>query len=324
MKTLTTLAFVTCATVAAAETPVLTVLTYDSFVAEWGPGPAIEKGFEATCGCDLQWQASGDAGTLLARMQLEGAGTDVDVVVGLDQHLLPQARATGMFAPAGVTASYDLPVAWTDDTFLPFDWGQFAFVSTVDVDAPASLAALADSDLKVVIQDPRSSTPGLGLALWVQAAYGPEATNLWQRLSDNVLTVTPGWSEAYSLFLAGEADAVLSYTTSPAYHIAAEQDETKLAWAFDEGHPLQIEVAALVGSSDNADLGRAFLTYLLSNEAQSVLPTTNWMFPAVTPTTGLPEAFGGLVRPSALMIPEAELTATRKAAVDAWQTGLSR
>ena len=37
---------------AAQDKPVLTVYTYDSFVAEWGPGPAVEKAFEGFCDCD--------------------------------------------------------------------------------------------------------------------------------------------------------------------------------------------------------------------------------------------------------------------------------
>jgi thiamine transport system substrate-binding protein len=37
---------------------------------------------------------------------------------------------------------------------------------------------------------------------------------------------------------------VLSYTTSPAYHLIAEEDPTKAAAAFAEGHYMQIEVAA--------------------------------------------------------------------------------
>jgi thiamine transport system substrate-binding protein len=40
MKTLPLAAgFVVCATFALAEAPVLTVMTYDSFASEWGPGP---------------------------------------------------------------------------------------------------------------------------------------------------------------------------------------------------------------------------------------------------------------------------------------------
>ena len=69
------------ATLAQAETPVLTVYTYDSFTAEWGPGPIIETAFEATCACDLQFVSSGDGAALLARVLLEGAGTDADVVL---------------------------------------------------------------------------------------------------------------------------------------------------------------------------------------------------------------------------------------------------
>ncbi len=33
-----------------ADKPTLTVYTYDSFAAEWGPGPQIKKNFEAQCG----------------------------------------------------------------------------------------------------------------------------------------------------------------------------------------------------------------------------------------------------------------------------------
>ena len=43
----------------AQDKPVLTVYTYDSFVSDWGPGPAVEKAFEATCDCDLQLVAAG-------------------------------------------------------------------------------------------------------------------------------------------------------------------------------------------------------------------------------------------------------------------------
>ena len=60
--------FLAFAQAAQAETPVLDVLTYDIFVAEWGPGPAIEKAFEAECGCDLRFTPAGDGAALLARL----------------------------------------------------------------------------------------------------------------------------------------------------------------------------------------------------------------------------------------------------------------
>ena len=316
----------TIATAALAETPVLTVLTYDSFTPEWGPGPAIEKGFEATCGCDVQYVTAGDGAAVLARVQLEGAKTDADVVVGLDTNLTAAAAATGLFAPVATPAT-NLPVPLADANFVPFDWGYFAFVydKTKLETPPKSFEELAASDLKIIIEDPRSSTPGLGLLMWVKAAYGDRAPQIWADLADNIVTVTPGWSEAYGMFLEGESDLVLSYTTSPAYHLIAENDATKAAAAFDEGHYLQVEVAGKLASTDQPALADAFLAYLTSDAAQSVLPTTNWMYPAVTPAAGLPAGFETLIRPAkSLLLPAAEAEAARAGAIAEWQTALSR
>ncbi|MHA6264396.1 thiamine ABC transporter substrate binding subunit [Arenibacterium sp. CAU 1754] len=325
MKYLTFAAGILSATAAMAETSELTVYTYDSFVSDWGPGPVIEAAFEETCGCDLKLVGAGDGAALLARLKLEGARTDADVVLGLDTGLIAAAKETGLFADHGVSAEYDLPLDWSDPTFVPYDWGYFAFVHNVDLDAPANFRALADSDLKIVIQDPRSSTPGLGLLLWVKSAYGDQAPEIWAGLADNIVTVTKGWSEAYGLFLEGEADMVLSYTTSPAYHLIAEEDASKAAAGFDEGHYMQIEVAGKLASSDQPDLADKFLAFMVSEAFQSVIPTTNWMYPAVIPAAGLPEGFETLVTPGkALLVPAESADAMRDAALAEWLDALSR
>ncbi|TXI06326.1 MAG: thiamine ABC transporter substrate binding subunit [Pseudorhodobacter sp.] len=326
MKTIPLAAGFAClATVAAAETPVLDVYTYDSFASEWGPGPAIEKGFEASCGCDLRFVTAGDGAALLARVQLEGAATQADVVMGLDTNLTAMAEATGLFAPHGQAAVTGLPVPYDDPIFLPFDWGMFAFVHAKALpNPPKSFEELAASDLKIVIQDPRSSTPGLGLVMWVKAAYGDRAGEIWAGLKDNIVTVTPGWSEAYGMFLEGEADMVLSYTTSPAYHLIAESDDTKTAAAFAEGHLLQIEVAGRLAGSDQPALAEAFLAYLVSEPAQSVIPTTNWMYPANPLAGGLPKGFETLIQPSKpLILQSKEVAKMRDAAVEEWQAALA-
>ena len=313
------------ATGALADTPVLSVYTYDGFNSDWGPGPQIEAAFEEVCACDLQFVGAGDGAAVLSRLRLEGASTDADVVLGLDTNLMGAAADTGLFAATSVEAEYDLPVAWDDATFVPFDWGYFAFVAGTDVAAPANFRELADSDLKIVIQDPRSSTPGLGLVTWVAAVYGDDAGALWGDLADNIVTVTPGWSEAYGLFLEGEADAVLSYTTSPAYHLIAEEDASKTAWVFDEGHYMQVEVAAKLASTDVPELADAFLQFLVTDAAQSVLPTTNWMYPAVLPEAGLPTGFETLIQPeTALLLPAAEAQAIAGPAIDTWRAALAQ
>ncbi|WP_282052112.1 thiamine ABC transporter substrate binding subunit [Phaeobacter inhibens] len=325
MKHLVLAAGLLGATAAYADTPELIVYTYDSFVSDWGPGPAVEKAFEATCGCDLKLVGAGDGAALLARVKLEGARSDADVVLGLDTNLTAAAKATGLFADHAVSAEYALPFAWEDATFAPYDWGYFAFVHKAGMDAPANFAELAESDLKIVIQDPRSSTPGLGLLMWVKAAHGDKAPEIWDGLADNVLTVTKGWSEAYGLFLEGEADMVLSYTTSPAYHLIAEEDDSKAAAVFDEGHYMQVEVAGKLANSDQPELADQFLAFMVSDAFQSVIPTTNWMYPAVTPADGLPKGFETLVAPEkSLLLSEDEAAALRDVALDEWLTALSR
>ena len=311
---------------AAQDRPVLDVYTYDSFVTEWGPGPAMEQAFESTCDCDLRFTAMGDGAALLARLELEGARTDADVVLGLDTNLMAEARETGLLSPSGVSGiDWTLPVDWQDDTFVPYDWGYFAFVHRTDFDAPENFRALAEGDASIVIQDPRSSTPGLGLLLWVKQAYGDEASDIWESLSDNIVTVTPGWSEAYNLFLEGEADMVLSYTTSPAYHLIAEDDAGFAAARFDEGHYLQVEVAAAVASSDTPGLAQDFLSFLVSDAAQSILPTTNWMYPAVMPEAGLPDGFDMLIDPGkALLVPPEESPEVTRKALSEWLAALGR
>ena len=322
------LGLATVATAATAQDkPILTVLTYDSFTAEWGPGPAVETAFEATCACDLQFVAAGDGAALLARIQMEGAASDADIVLGLDTNLTAAATATGLFAPHGQTWANTLPVPFEDPNFVPFDWGWLAFVHDKAKlpEPPKSFEDLAASDVKILIQDPRSSTPGLGLLMWVKAAYGDRAAEIWAALADNIVTVTPGWSEAYGLFLEGEADMVLSYTTSPAYHLIAEEDDTKAAAPFTEGHYMQVEVAGKLAATDQPELANAFLAFIGSEAFQSVIPTTNWMYPAVTPAVGLPAGFETLIQPeTSLLLSPDEAATIRDAALSEWQAALAR
>ena len=315
------------ASIALAEKPILTIYTYDSFVAEWGPGPAVETAFEAICECDLQFIGTADGAALLARIMLEGKRSDADIVLGIDTNLIARAIESGLFVPHSQTFNGDLPVAWEDPYFLPYDWGYFAFVydTTRLSIVPTNFKDLADQDTSIIIQDPRSSTPGLGLLLWVKAAYGDEATSIWSNLKNNVVTVTPGWSEAYGMFQDGEADMVLSYTTSPAYHLIAEGDDTKKAAKFEEGHYLQIEVAGKLASSDQPHLADQFLAFMNTDAFQSIIPTTNWMYPAVFPEDGLPEGFNTLIKPEkVLLLSPTEAQEIRETALKEWLDILSK
>lgn len=310
---------------------VLNVYTHPSFAAEWGPGPAVKQAFEEQCDCALNYTVLESGGDILQRLRLEGSSTSADVVLGLDTATMEAARQTGLLAPHTLTLNnLALPVDWQDDTFVPYDWGYFAFVYDTELlpEPPASLEELvnAPDDLKIIIQDPRTSTPGLGLLLWMHTVYGDDAHAKWQQLSGKVLATTQSWSDGYfSLFMNGEAPMILSYSTSPAYHMAVDNTDRYQAARFEEGHYLQVEVAALVKSSKNQALGREFMEFMLSPAFQRHIPLKNVMYPAIDLGDELPEVFDRLIRPSkALYLEPAEVARERRSLVNAWLDAMIR
>jgi thiamine transport system substrate-binding protein len=304
--------------------PTLTVYTYDSFAADWGPAPKVKDAFEKAYDCTVEFVPSSSAIGSLRKIQLEGKDTQADVLLGLDTSTADMAKATGLFAKHSVdTAKLTLPSKWNDDTFVPYDYAYFAFVYDRNhtAKAPTSLDELAamPKEFKIVIEDPRSSTPGLGLLLWVKSQYGDKAVDYWKRLSPHILTITKGWSEAYNLFLKGEADMVLSYTTSPAYHMIAEKKFQYKTANFSAGHYGQIEVAAVLKSSKHPKLAQRFLDFITTETFADIIPTTNWMYPVAKTTKGLPDEFNKLYVPSKMLLMEGKtVQANRKAWIDVW------
>ncbi|TCL72927.1 thiamine transport system substrate-binding protein [Rhizobium sp. BK251] len=314
---------------AAAAGKTLTVYTYESFTSEWGPGPKVKEAFEKTCDCTVNFVSVADGVALLSRLKLEGASSKADVVLGLDTNLVTEAKETGLFDAHGIDASAaKVPGGYSDDVFVPYDYGHFAVIYDTETikNPPTSLKELVEGDpsQKIAIEDPRTSTPGLGLLLWVKSVYGDKAPEAWGKLKGRILTVTPGWSEAYGLFTKGEAPMVFSYTTSPAYHMVAENTERYQAAAFSEGHYIQIEVAGLMKNAPSKDLARDFLKFMVTPAFQDTIPTNNWMMPVSATSEPLPDAFGKLVKPEKtfLMSPH-EVARNRKAWIDEWLAAMS-
>ncbi|MRT56292.1 thiamine ABC transporter substrate binding subunit [Enterobacteriaceae bacterium RIT693] len=308
--------------------PVLTVYTYDSFAADWGPGPAVKKAFEADCHCELKFVALEDGVSLLNRVRMEGKNSKADVVLGLDNNLVEAATQTKLFAPSNVeTSALQVPGGWKNSTFVPYDYGYFAFVYDKNKlkNPPKSLKELVEGDQKwkVIYEDPRTSTPGLGLLLWMQKVYGDKTPEAWQKLAKKTVTVTKGWSEAYGLFLKGEADLVLSYTTSPAYHIIEEKKDNYAAADFNEGHYLQVEVAGRLANSKQPELAEKFMKFITTPGFQNTIATGNWMYPVTN--VALPAGFDGLVKPkTTLEFTPQQVAAQRAAWINEWQRAVSR
>ena len=302
----------------------LTIYTYDSFVSEWGPGPIIEKIFEEKHNADIEFVAVDSAATLLNKVILEGDTSKADIVLGLDMNLFDLAEQSGLFTTHNINDInnlINLPLKWESNKFVPYNYGYFSFVYNEAnlATPPKSMDELINStNARIVIQDPRTSTPGLGLLTWMKALYGDKAGDEWKKLNKKIISVTKGWTDAYyNFFMAGEADMVLSYTTSPAAHIMFEERYDILATTFEEGNYITIEFAGILNNSQNKDLANKFLNFMLSEEFQSVIPSTNIMYP-VTNIKYMPEAFDKLDVPNFIQMDPKEINKNKEKWIDEW------
>ncbi len=302
----------------------LTIYTYDSFVSEWGPGPIIEKIFEEKYNVDVDFIAVDSAATLLNKVILEGDTSKADIVLGLDMNLFDLAEQSELFTTHNINDInnlINLPLKWESNKFVPYNYGYFSFVyNKANLETPPkSMDELINStNARIVIQDPRTSTPGLGLLTWMKALYGDKAGDEWKKLNKKIISVTKGWTDAYyNFFMAGEADMVLSYTTSPAAHIMFEERYDILATTFEEGNYITIEFAGILNNSQNKDLANKFLNFMLSKEFQSVIPSTNIMYP-VTNIKDLPKAFDKLDVPNFIQMDPKEINKNKEKWIDEW------
>jgi thiamine transport system substrate-binding protein len=302
----------------------LVIYAYDSFASEWGLGPLVLPAFEEATGIKVELVAAGDAGQVLAKVIEEKSKPKADIILGIDNHLLPKALAADVlesYKPkdaAKIPASLVLDGQWR---LTPFDWGSFAIIwdSEKLANPPGSLEELAKDEYAraLILMDPRTSSPGYGFLAWTKAVYGDGLADYWKRLKPSILTMSPGWDTGYGLFTAGEAPLVLSYTTSPAYHAEYETAGRYRALIFPEGHPIQIEGAGIVKGSPRRAAARAFIDFVLSEAFQEAVPLGNWMYPVIEDTP-LPASFDFAPKPGKdLRVEAASLEGADRAALDA-------
>ena len=117
---------------------------------------------------------------------------------------------------------------------------------------------------------------------------------------------------------------MLSYTTSPAYHMIAEGDLTKKAAIFPEGHYFMVELAAKLSATDNPELADAFLSFILTDTFQNLIPEGNWSLPAALPVSEWPTAFQELLSlDKILFYSEKKAAALRGVSIEEWRRALT-
>ncbi len=315
------------------------VYTYDSFVS-WGPATEIEEAFEAAHpGVDLIWVAHGGSSETLSRMiaEIEAGGTPADVFLGISDADLVRASAyLEPYDPGRIPNIAHIPEKLLGiepkGIALPFDQGYVAFVYDSEK-LPERLVPRSFGDLlrcelkgKIIVQDPRTSSTGRALLLWTIWRFGERGwVDFWRALLRNVLVVTKGWSEAYDMFLAGEAPIVLSFTTDTAYSWI-EHRSLRYRVALLDGEAYRfVEWMGIVRGSDHVELAHAFMDLVLSKEVQGLIPTTQWMFP-VSEAAALPPDFAkyAVIPEIPAWLPPVAVAEKLEAWISAWQRLLIR
>jgi thiamine transport system substrate-binding protein len=219
-----------------------------------------------------------------------------------------RAAESGLFEPykpKNADKIDEILIVAPDLSLIPFDYSYFSIVydSEKIKNPPASLDDLCKSEFarSLILMDPRTSSPGLGFLGWTKEVYGDKWPDYWRRLQPSILTIAEGWSTGYGLFTAGEAPLVLSYTTSPGYHVEYEGTDRIKAAIFPSGQPIQIELAGLLKGASHKENAKKFLDFMVSPSFQSAIPLGNWMYPVID--IPLPASFAANPQPPLSLYP---------------------
>ncbi len=278
----------------------VTVYTYDSLASKGSYGRFLAAELEKEKGIKTSLVSFSTEAEAINQLKLEGANTRADILWGFDGILLQQVESYNVLEKldekilSRVSPKTRMPTEYA----VPFDYGYLGFIyDSRRTKRPSGPVKLTDwvkdpaIKKKVIIEDPRTSTLGQSFLAWVGSLVSKENyLGFWKGFSPALLTVAPGWSSAYGAFLKKECDYVLSYTTSPAYHIEEEKTDAFKSVEFVEGNYRQPEGVAIIRFSKQKDLASQWITYLLSEKMQAALPLKQWMYPAVDGIV-LPAAF---------------------------------
>jgi thiamine transport system substrate-binding protein len=283
----------------------LIIYCFDSF-ASWGLGPSVIPEFERLYDCKVILESTGSGGTILNRVLLEQDNPKADIALGMNNSHLFKALSEDVFISYKPT---NLSNISDDDLLLdksykliPYEYSYYAFVydSEVISNPPKTFGEMHSSTWKdkLIFIDPRTSSPGYGLLIWTLSIYGERGFDqFWDSLKNNILISPSSWNEAYSAFLAGEAPIVLSYATSPAYHIENENITKYKAFIPEEGGFREIGFAGIIKGSKNMYLAKKFIEYMLTEDFQKHIPEKQWTMPVIN-NIELPESYANLPVPT--------------------------
>lgn len=266
------------------------VLTYSTFISSTGPGHKIFSDFENQNGCKIEVTTAGDAGLLIERAKLVKGSAPVDVIIGLDQLWLNQAREKLQWRSWSADRQAEIRQrvssqlgGYLQSDFLPYDWSPMSFVHRGAAKEVHKVDDLLDAKFtrKIGLQGPHSSSPGMQFYTWIFQLKGKDTESFLRALMPNVNSISPNWALSYGLFKKGQSELVFSYLTSLAYHWREEKDRQYQIVQFAEGHPVQVEYAGVLQNCNECERAEKLIMSLLEASQQLRLMNQNYMLPVV-------------------------------------------
>lgn len=305
------------------------LLTHDSFNISEG----VLEAFEAETGIDVEVVEGADTGTVVSQIILTKDNPVADVVFGVDNTFLQRTLDEGIFVPYESPALGNvLPELATglDGQVTPIDYGDVCvnyWKDEVGENPPESMDDLTDEQFrgKFVTQNPEISSPGLAFMLATIARYGEDGwEDYWQRLRDNDVAVTSGWTEAYyTEFTAGggERPIVTSYASSPVAEVIygdPRPDEPPTG-IIEDSCFRQVEYAGILKGTDNLAGSQMLIDFMLSDAFQEDIPLNMFVFPASSTAT-LPADFveHAVIPETPLSLPAERIAEMRNQWTDRW------
>jgi thiamine transport system substrate-binding protein len=320
----------------AAEGPrTVRLMTHDSF----DVGAEVLAEFESETGIQVEVFKAGDGGEVLNKAILSKEAPLADVLFGIDNTFLSRALENDIFLPYDspaleqVTDSLEID---PDDRALPVDYGDIclnydvAWFAERGLQPPDDLNDLADStyaDLTVV-QNPATSTPGLGFLLITIEAFGEDSyLDYWRQLMDNGVLVVDGWEQAYyTHFTAaseGDRPIAVSYASSPVaevYFAESPPAESPTAAVVSDGACFrQVEFVGILRGTKVEAEARQLVDFMLGKRFQEDIPLKMFVYPS-NETAQLPEVFVKHSRVSAspVQMDPDRIAANRENWIQAW------
>ncbi|USG67025.1 ABC transporter substrate-binding protein [Brevibacillus ruminantium] len=244
-----------------------------------GLAESIQKGFEEKTGVQVE-MFQGTTGKILSRMEAEKANPVVDVVVLAS---LPSAQG---LKKSGLTLEYKeaknadkLIPEWSDQEGHFFGYSAsalgIAYNTKLVTTPPEDWADIASPEWKdkVNIPDPAQSGSALDLVTGYLSAHGESGWELFEAYKKNGVAQAGANQAALDPVITGSKSAVVAAVDYMTYAAKEKGEPIDLIYP-KSGTVISPRPAAIVKTSQNVENAKAFIDYLLSDEAQKMVAET--------------------------------------------------